>query len=157
MTGPENGAGGVTPPAGPLLIRSDQQTLRFGVLPDSDVEGTRRAVANGVAGTACMVNMLAMPPGQASPQRSFNGEHIVFQLDGSSTWVVDGVEHVLQPRDLLFIPADRPYSVRNDGDVDASFLDVAGKVDAWPPSMSYDDGTTVASGRLDGLFNVVAG
>ena len=35
----------------------------------------------------------------------------------------------------------------------ARFIDVAGKVDDWPPRMKYEDGTEISSGTLNQLFN----
>ena len=151
-TGPR-GAGANAVPTDAMVVKAEDQIVRSDLLPGGDTEGTRRGVANGFAGTACMVNVLEMPVGQSSPMRRFSGEHIVYQLVGSVVWVVDGVDHRIDPGDMLFVPVHRAYSFRNVGDVDARFIDIAGKVEEWPPAMSYDDGTRLESSSMGDLFN----
>ena len=147
------GAGANAVPTETMVVRADDQIVRYDLLPGGDVEGTRRGVANGLAGTACMVNVLEMPVGQSSQLRKFSGEHIVYQLEGSVVWQVDGIDHRIDPGDMLFVPVDRAYSFRNVGGATARFIDIAGKVDEWPPAMSYDDGTRLESSSMDDLFN----
>ena len=54
---------------------------------------------------------------------------------------------------MLYFPPGTPYSFSNVGDGMARFIDVAGRVDDWPPRMLYADGTEISSGSLDQLFN----
>jgi quercetin dioxygenase-like cupin family protein len=110
-------------------------------------------VANGIAATSTMVNRLEMPPGQSSPQRRFTGDHVIYHLEGTVEWDVDGVPYRLAPGDLLYFPPGTPYSFSNVGDTVARFIDVAGRVDDWPPRMLYADGTEISSGSLNQLFN----
>jgi quercetin dioxygenase-like cupin family protein len=147
------GAGASAVPEEPLHIPFDQQQMRYEVLPGGDVEGTRRAVANGIATTSTMVNRLEMPPGQSSPPRRFTGDHVIYHLEGTIEWNVDGVSYRLRPGDLLFIPPNVPYSFSNVGAEIGRFIDVAGRVDDWPPRMLYADGTEISSGSLNQLFN----
>jgi quercetin dioxygenase-like cupin family protein len=147
------GAGAGAVPEGPLHIRDDEQVMRYDVLPGGNVEGTRRAVANGIATTSTMVNRLEMPPGQSSPKRRFTGDHVIYQLAGTVAWDVDGTVYRLAPGDMLYFPPGTPYSFANVGDDIARFIDVAGRVDDWPPRMLYEDGTEISSGSLDQLFN----
>ena len=46
---------------------------------------------------------------------------------------------VLEPQDLLFIPAHVSYRFANVGRNDACFLDVAAKAEIWPPTITYLD------------------
>ena len=147
------GAGAAAVPDSPLHVPHDQQLMRYDVLPGGDVEGTRRAVANGIATTSTMVNRLEMPPGQSSPPRRFTGDHVIYQLEGTIEWDVDGVIYLLRPGDLLFIPPGVPYSFSNAGTDIGRFIDVAGRVEDWPPRMLYADGTEISSGSLNQLFN----
>jgi quercetin dioxygenase-like cupin family protein len=147
------GAGASAVPDHPLHIPAAEQLVRYDVLPGGDTEGTRRGVANGIATSSTMVNLLEMPPGQSSPLRRFTGDHVIYQLAGTVEWLVDGVPHRLSPGDMLFFPPETPYSFTNVGDDLARFLDVAGRVDDWPPRMKYEDGTEISSGTLDQLFN----
>jgi quercetin dioxygenase-like cupin family protein len=147
------GAGASAVPREPFHLKAADQVVRYDLLPDGEVEGTRRGVANGVAGTSTMVNVLEMPPGQTSPPRRFTGDHTVFQLAGVVEWEVEGVAYRLEPGDMLFFPPGLRYAYTNVGDELARFIDVAGRVDDWPPSMLYDDGPALNSGTLDGLFN----
>jgi quercetin dioxygenase-like cupin family protein len=126
------------------LPRGDQVTI-FGRLPGSDQEGTRRGVANGISATACMVNLITVPPGQGSPERSFNAEHVAYQVTGTTTWIVEGEHFTLNAGDLFFIPANRRYAIRNDGATDGAFLDIAASAGVWPPTISYADGQAVGS------------
>jgi len=152
MSGP-SGAGAGAVPTGPLHLRAADQVIRYDLLPGGEVEGTRRGVANGIATGCTMVNVLEMPPGQSSPRRRFTGDHVVVQLAGVVVWELDGVEHRLEPGDMLFFPPGTAYSFANPGDTTARFIDVAGRVDDWPPRMLYEDGTEISSGDLDDLFN----
>ena len=147
------GAGASVVPEAPMHIPSAQQQMRYEVLPGGDVEGTRRAVANGIATSSTMVNRLEMPPGQSSPHRRFTGDHVIYHLEGTIEWDVDGINYRLSPGDLLFIPPNIPYSFSNPGDEIGRFIDVAGRVDDWPPRMLYADGTEISSGSLTQLFN----
>ena len=147
------GAGAGAVPTGAFHLKAADQVVRYDLLPDGEVEGTRRGVANGVAATSTMVNVLEMPPGQTSPMRRFTGDHTVFQLAGSVEWDVDGSVYRLEPGDMLYFPPGLRYAYTNVGDELARFIDVAGRVDDWPPSMLYDDGPAVSSATLDGLFN----
>jgi quercetin dioxygenase-like cupin family protein len=119
------------------LLSADDQVTVYGRLPGSDQEGTRRGVANGVAATACMVNLITMPSGQRGPERSFNAEHVAYGVTGATTWVVDGARFTLEPAGLLFIPADRSYWIANEGPDEASFLDIAASAGVWPPTITY--------------------
>jgi quercetin dioxygenase-like cupin family protein len=148
-----SGAGAGAVPTGPVHLRAADQVVRYDLLPGGDTEGTRRGVANGFATSSTMVNVLEMPPGQASPPRRFTGDHVVFQLAGVCEWEVDGTVHRLEAGDMLFFPPGTPYSFSNPGEVLARFIDVAGRVDDWPPRMLYEDGTEISSGDLDDLFN----
>lgn len=152
MSGPR-GAGAGAVPTGPLHLPASEQVVRFDLLPGGDVEGTRRGVANGIATSSTMVNVLVMPPGQTSPTRRFTGDHVIFQLSGTVEWTVGDDVYRLSPNDMLFFPPGTPYSFANVGDTDARFIDVAGRVDDWPPRMLYEDGTEIDSGTLDDLFN----
>jgi quercetin dioxygenase-like cupin family protein len=151
MTARGAGAGAV--PDKPFHLLAQEQVVKYDVLPGGEVEGTRRGVANGVATTSTMVNRLEMPPGQSSPKRQFTGDHVIYQLAGTVAWDVEGVVYRLGPGDMLFFPPDTTYSFANVGDDVAQFLDVAGRVDDWPPRMKYEDGTEISSGTLDQLFN----
>jgi quercetin dioxygenase-like cupin family protein len=133
--------GGV--PQETVLLKADDQMTVYGRLPGSDQEGTRRGVANGMSGSLCMVNRITFPPGQGSPPRTFNAEHIAYHVTGITTWTVEGTAYRGEPGDLLFIPAGRPYSIMNEGDQEASFLDIAASAGVWPPTISYTDDTVV--------------
>lgn len=126
------------------LPRQDQVTV-FGRLPGSDQEGTRRGVANGISGSACMVNLITVPPGQRGPKRTFNAEHIVYQVTGKTTWLVEDEQFTLEPGDLLFVPPNRAYAIVNSGGEDGAFLDIAASAGVWPPTISYESGDVVSS------------
>ena len=51
----------------------------------------------------------------------------------------DTATFVLEPQDLLFIPAHVSYRFANVGREDAFFIDVAAKAETWPPTITYLD------------------
>ena len=148
------GAGAAAVPTSALHLPARAQVMNYDVLPGGNVEGTRRAVANGIAATSVMVNVLEMPPGQGSPPRQFTGDHTIFHIAGVIEWDVEGTIYRLDALgDILFFPPDTSYSYANPGDEVARFIDIAGRVDDGPPRMKYEDGTEISSGTLTQLFN----
>jgi quercetin dioxygenase-like cupin family protein len=76
--------------------------------------------------------------GQRSPQHTSTGEHLLLGLEGEITWELAGTEEVVMgAMDLVFIGPDCDYHYWNSGLTTARFVDVIGRVDAWPHSASY--------------------
>lgn len=119
-------------------------------LPGAQDEGTRRRIARGMLGSGASLAVGIMPAGQGSPVHASSGEHLLLGLEGTITWSVTGHEPVVMgPMDLVFIGAGLDYSYRNTGDSEAKFVDVIGRVDAWPHTANYlsPDGSTVQVGH----------
>lgn len=68
-----------------------------------------------------------------------NGEHIIFQLEGEVEFKHGNETFHLEKYDMLFIPANYPYEFSNVGMGSAAFLGIAGKVQEWPATSTYED------------------
>lgn len=119
-----------------MVASSDLAEIQWD-LPLAATAGHMRAIARGVRGASCSVGIGVLPVGQRSPVHSSSAEHLLLGLDGLIVFRVGEDEFELGPMDLLFIPAGPQYEYRNAGFTQASFVDVLGRVDEWPPSATY--------------------
>jgi len=127
-------------PERPVLLKRRDMRLRWNPAQGGPTFGRLRGSYTGIEGTNCLVNILVLPFGQGSPPISYDAEHVVFQLQGEVEWSTGGERLVLEPEDLLFIPANTPYQFLNVGRTDAFFLDVAARADTWPATITYLEG-----------------
>ena len=104
-----------------------------------DTVGYARCQLDGIAGTHCEANVVILPFGQASPRKTYMGEHIILQLEGEVEFEHESTCYVVEPWDLLFIPAGISYKYRNCGRSDAVFLAVIGKAKEWPARVLYEE------------------
>ena len=126
-------------PQEPVLLKRQDMRLRWNHAQGGPAFGHLRGSYNGIEGSTCLVNILVLPFGQSSPHIRFDAEHVVCQLEGQVEWVTDAGTFLLEPQDLLFIPAHVSYRFANVGRNDAYFLDVAAKAEIWPPTITYLD------------------
>ena len=126
-------------PEEPVLLKRQDMRLRWNHAPGGPSFGRLRGSYNGIEGSTCLVNILVLPFGQSSPHIRFDAEHVVCQLEGRVEWATEAGTFVLEPQDLLFIPAHVSYRFANVGRNDACFLDVAAKAEIWPPTITYLD------------------
>jgi mannose-6-phosphate isomerase-like protein (cupin superfamily) len=122
----------------PVLLKREDMRLRWNQT-GGPAFGRLRGSYNGIEGSACLVNILVLPFGQSSPNIRFDAEHVVCQLEGRVEWATEAGTFLLEPQDLLFIPAHVAYRFTNVGRKDAYFLDVAAKAETWPPTITYLD------------------
>jgi quercetin dioxygenase-like cupin family protein len=54
-------------------------------------------------------------PGYASPRHTHFGEEIIYVLEGSLEYEIDGKSIKVQPGDVLFVPAETVHSAKNIG------------------------------------------
>jgi quercetin dioxygenase-like cupin family protein len=106
-------------------------------LPKADQIGFMRTVCRGVRGAGASLGIGYMPVGQRSPLHTPTAEHLILGLEGELTWRIEGVDYVTGEMDLLFIGANREYEYWNSSFKLATFVDVIGRVDEWPPSGNY--------------------
>jgi uncharacterized RmlC-like cupin family protein len=123
-----------------LLKQADfQQTWGS---PRAEEPGFRRAFTEGVRGLNFMANILTLPVGQGAPAHVYGGDVIVVALTGSVEFVVgsgdERVRYIVEPTDMLFLPAGLRYEYRNASAGESSFLSIAGRVDEWPATASYE-------------------
>jgi hypothetical protein len=122
------------------LLRTDWD------LPRAKEPGFTRTVCRGYMGSGASLAIGVMLAGQRSPQHDSTGEHLLLGLEGEIVWEVEGFgELVMKPMDLIFIGADKSYHYWNSGLETARFVDVIGRVDAWPHSAAYPSSTGEAS------------
>jgi len=106
-------------------------------LPRAHEQGFMRTVCRGFIGAGASLGLGILPVGQRSPLHTPNAEHLLLGLEGQITWRIEGEDYVMGPMDLLFIGADREYEYWNSSFVEARFVDVIGRVDAWPHTSQY--------------------
>lgn len=106
-------------------------------LPQAEQLGYMRTICRGVRGSGASLGVGIMPVGQRSPLHSADAEHLLLGLKGQLTWNVEGVHYTTGPMDLLFVGAGVQYEYWNSGFETAHFVDVIGRVDAWPPGGNY--------------------
>lgn len=121
----------------PYHLRASEMRLHWKELPKSDVFGHHRGLYDRVEGTSFRAGILVLPFGQSSPPHDYNGEHIIFQLEGEVQFDFEHGSYKLTPYDMLFIPAGAVYGYSNVGRGDVRFITIIGQVDAWPTSGQY--------------------
>jgi mannose-6-phosphate isomerase-like protein (cupin superfamily) len=88
-----------------------------------------------------MVNILVLPVGQGCPRHDYGGDVIALALEGRVEFAVheeaERTTYLLEPNDMLLLPAGVSYEYRNAGPTQASFASIAGRVDEWPAKARY--------------------
>ncbi|MFH1877376.1 MAG: cupin domain-containing protein [Candidatus Omnitrophota bacterium] len=69
-----------------------------------------------------LIMQIALKPGQSVPRHSANSNVRLLALSGGVTVNLDGVENHMKKGDLLAVPYLTPMDIKNNGDIDASFL-----------------------------------
>src|SRR5262245_22540557 len=54
-------------------------------------------------------------PGYAAPRHTHPGEEIIYVLEGTLEYQIDGKPTTVKPGDVLFVPAETVHSVKNIG------------------------------------------
>lgn len=128
-----------TPSPAPVLLKHRDMQPRWDYLADKGGQqfGSIRAIYDGLHGTNYNSHKVLLVVGQASPVHDSTAEHIIFQLQGQVEFEMGGESYVLDPGDMLFIPAKVPYLYRNVGEDNVIFLSTVGRVDSWPPKGTY--------------------
>jgi quercetin dioxygenase-like cupin family protein len=118
-------------------------------LPRAREVGFIRAKCTPMHGTALSAGVVMILTGQTTPLHSSNAEHIIFQLDGEVAFEIEGERYALESRDMLFIPADAPYSYTNTGRDTATFISIIANLDSLPPKSTYYDKTPPPRGETN--------
>ena len=61
-------------------------------------------------------------PGYASPRHTHPGEEIIYVLEGTLEYEIDGKPVRVKPGDVLFVPAGTPHLARNLGSTNGAEL-----------------------------------
>jgi quercetin dioxygenase-like cupin family protein len=123
---------------GAWVLRRKQQRALW-EMPKAKTNGFMIGQCVGVSGTNFAGNIIFLPFGQKSPVHTSNGEHLIFQLEGEVEFRHEDETFTLEKYDMLFIPPDYSYEYANVGMGNAAFFGVAGKVDEWPTTNTYED------------------
>jgi quercetin dioxygenase-like cupin family protein len=65
-----------------------------------------------------------MPEGQRSTRRASDVEHIIYVLEGSFEFDIDGTRYELGAMDQIFVPTDVSWEYRNTFAGSSTFLSV---------------------------------
>ena len=95
-------------------------------LPGSDADGTRRTAYEGLVAGTFKVNVVVMPAGQRSPPRESEIEHIMYVLEGSFEFDVEGVVYEVGTMDQIFVPVAVRWEYRNTFAGQSTFLSITG-------------------------------
>jgi quercetin dioxygenase-like cupin family protein len=96
-----------------------------------------RGIARGLAGTNVALGLVHIPVGQETPDHYYTGEHLIFQLTGSTRFTVGTEVIVLREHDVIFLPADVTYRYASVGLVPSTFVNVLGRTGEWPATSHY--------------------
>ena len=95
-------------------------------LPESDVDGTRRTAYAGLVAGTFKTNLVVMPQGQRSPARVSEIEHIIYVLEGSFEFNVEGARYDVSATDQIFVPVGVRWEYRNSSAGESTFLSITG-------------------------------
>jgi len=68
-----------------------------------------------IPGRETIQAIVEIAPGQASPRHTHPGEEIIYVLEGTLEYEIDGKVTRVKPGDVLFVPAGTPHLARNPG------------------------------------------
>jgi quercetin dioxygenase-like cupin family protein len=95
-------------------------------LPGSNTDGTRRTAYKGLVAGTFKVNLVVMPEGQCSPPRESEIEHIMYIVEGSFEFNVEGAAYEVVARDQIFVPVGVRWEYRNTFGGQSTFLSITG-------------------------------
>lgn len=124
---------------GVATVYSREQWAPHWNAPKASVPGHMRGIARGLEGTNFAAGMVYIPVGQMTPDHYYTGEHLIFQLSGSTRFVINEEEIIIRPHDLIFIPANVTYRYGSVGLEASTFVNILGRVDEWPATSHYPD------------------
>ncbi|WP_430505422.1 cupin domain-containing protein [Haloparvum sp. PAK95] len=81
-------------------------------------------LSQGAAGDDTSVQEFFIEPGAEVPEHSHHHEQAGVVTQGTLTFVIDGVEHLVHAGDSYNIPSDEPHAAYNDGDVPVEGYDI---------------------------------
>jgi quercetin dioxygenase-like cupin family protein len=113
--------------AAAVLIVATGLALQAARAQDAGMAGVKRTDLQrhdlSVPGREVVQARVALDPGAAFPRHSHPGEEIIYVLEGSLEYEIEGKPPVtLKAGDVLFIPAGTIHAARNVGSVVASEL-----------------------------------
>jgi quercetin dioxygenase-like cupin family protein len=109
-----------------VMTHAELMTSANAPLPGSDTVGTRRTAYKGLVAGTFKVNLVVMPQGQRSPARESEIEHIIYVVEGSFEFDVEGVAYDVAARDQIFVPVGVHWEYRNTFAGQSTFLSVTG-------------------------------
>ena len=130
-----NGLGGTRKP---YLLPKAEMTVAPMALPGSDVPGYTRNWRRGVRTDRSFARIIELPAGQATPIHAVTCDHIIYGVEGVTTFQIEGEAYRVGPGDLLFFPANALYLLCNETSELVSFLSIGVEADSgWPAQSNY--------------------
>jgi len=112
----------------PVRVLTKRELLRGMVttLPGAETGGTLRTVYPGLEAGTFRSTLVVVPPGQRSPPRDSEIEHIILVLEGAFLFIVDGVEFHVDAMDQIFVPVGVHWEYLNASLGQSMFLSMVG-------------------------------
>jgi quercetin dioxygenase-like cupin family protein len=108
------------------MTHSELMAAANAPLPGSDSEGKKRIAYKGLVAATFKVNLVVMPQGQRSPPRESEIEHIIYVVEGSFEFDVEGVVYEVGTMDQIFVPVGVRWEYRNTYPGQSTFLSITG-------------------------------
>jgi quercetin dioxygenase-like cupin family protein len=75
-----------------------------------------------VPGREVLQTIVELAPGTTAPRHTHPGEEIIYVLEGTLEYQIDGKPVTVKPGDVLFVPAGTVHSVKNVGTTNGAEL-----------------------------------
>lgn len=109
-----------------VLTKQEMTAQPNNTLPGAEREGSLRTSFKGLTAGTFKTNLVVMPAGQCSPPRASEIEHIIYVLEGSFEFLVDGAPHLLAELDQIRVPVGVLWEYRNAALAQSVFLSITG-------------------------------
>jgi quercetin dioxygenase-like cupin family protein len=123
------------------LIRRVNMRPHWGKYIGQSDQGSIRATWTPIDSTSARAGLMFVGAGQTVLESSYSTEHILLHLQGRMVYQVEGEKYLLEPHDLLFVPAFVPFSMVNVGDDWGWWFSVNLKCAEWPGHAIRADGS----------------
>lgn len=109
-----------------LLRRAELLAGAFTDLPGAREPGCERTAYPGLAAGSFRSTLVVMPPGQRSPARTSDIEHVLVVLEGAFDFTIDGAHYHVEADDQLFVPIGVVWGYENAAATESSYLAIVG-------------------------------
>lgn len=116
-------------PAGPEVRLLTAAELLGGAVTDllgAAEPGCERTAYPGLRASSFRSTLVVMPPGQRSPARTSDIEHVLVVLAGAFDFTIDGLGYHIERLDQLFVPVGVVWEYRNAARTESRYLAIVG-------------------------------